>query len=229
LLVFGNYRFQNGATVGASLDVRASPGLSTTNALIGQPVDDFDDLLDTVDDDEDELHGLAEDRTAQSRSGTLSGSYPFTEKLQLSGDFTISDVSSTPTSGGVEGTPSTGLEYYSTLQLIGTEIVQLGDVHIVGLRYAATSNIDTIGLIANSRFPGIGDWRFNPRFRLDFQHLADDSGAAVIRPSLLVDYRWRRLLTLELEGGYEGVADLYGDGDNGRNGYYIYVGYRLDF
>jgi hypothetical protein len=115
------------------------------------------------------------------------------------------------------------------LQLIGTELVRQADVHILSLRYADTSTTDTAGLMLNSRFANVGNWRFNPRARFDFQQLDGGSGATLLRPSLLVDYRWHRSLTVELEGGYEWVADVYGDADRGRNGYYIYVGYRWDF
>jgi hypothetical protein len=227
LLMFGNYRFGNGATVGFSIDVRDSPSLTTSNALIGQPVDSIDDLLDVA--DEDEVRDFAEDRTARSQTYTLSGSYPLSETFQLASDFTVAEFSSTETSGGVEGTPATGWEYFYSLQLIGTELVRPADVHVLSLRYADTDTTDTAGLMLNSRFADIGNWRLNPRFRFDFQQLDGGSGATLLRPSLLVDYRWRRSLTLEFEGGYEWVADLYGDADRGRNGYYLYVGYRWDF
>lgn len=228
LLMFGNYRFQSGATVGFSIDVRDSPALTTSNALIGQPVDSVDDLVDVVGDD-DAVRDLAEDRTARSQTYTLSGSYPLSETFQLASDFTIAKFSSTETSGGVEGTPSTGLEYFYSVQLIGTELLRPADVHILSVRYADTSTTDTAGLMLNSRFANIGNWRVNPRARFDFQQLDGGSGATLLRPSLLVDYRWHRSLTAEVEGGYEWVADVYGDADRSRNGYYLYIGYRWDF
>ncbi len=97
------------------------------------------------------------------------------------------------------------------------------------MRYADTSTTDTAGLMLNSRFANIGNWRVNPRARFDFQQLDGGSGATLLRPSLLVDYRWHRSLTAEVEGGYEWVADVYGDADRSRNGYYLYIGYRWDF
>jgi hypothetical protein len=227
LLVQGNYQFANAATLGIVFDYRDTPALTTNNALIGQPFDSLDELQDIYDDDQ--IRDLAEDRTQQSRSGTLSGSYPLTAKLQLATDFTVSSFSSTPASGGVEATPSTGLEYTISSQLIGNDILWTGDVQILGARYAHADITDTGSLMINERF-SLGDaLRLNPRFQFDLQGRDGGSTVAILRPAFLFDYRWRRALSLEIEVGYEGVREISGSDGSGRHGYYVYAGYRWDF
>ena len=55
------------------------------------------------------------------------------------------------------------------------------------------------------------------------------STVAILRPAFLIDYRWRRALSLEVEVGYEGVREISGSDGSGRHGYYVYAGYRWDF
>jgi hypothetical protein len=227
LLVQANYQFANAATVGIVFDYRDTPALTTNNALIGQPFDSLGELRDVYDDDE--IRHLAEDRTQKSRSGTVSGSYPLSAKLQLASDFTVSSFSATPASGNVEAMPSTGLEYTISTQLIGNDVLRAGDVQILGARYAHADITDTGSLMFNERF-SLGDsFLLNPRFQLDFQGRNSGSTVAILRPAFLADYRWRRALSLELEVGYEGVREISGSDGSARHGYYVYAGYRWDF
>jgi hypothetical protein len=226
LLAQGTYSFPNAATLTAAVDYRDAPALTTSNALIGQPVESLDELGDLY--DEDEIRRLAEDRTQRSWSVSLSGSYPLTDTLQLAADAFVADLSATPASGGVEATPPAGEQWAVTTQLIGTNVLLPRDLQIVGARYTSTDFADTGSLMANSLFLVGEAWRWNPRLQIDFQGRSDGT-AAILRPALLVDYRWVRALALELELGYEGVLDLSGSSGGSQHGYFLYVGYRWDF
>ncbi len=228
-LLFGNYRFDNASTLSLSVDLRSSPALRTSNALIGQEVQSIDELADMVG-GMGEVRGLAEDRTTQSRSLTVSGSYPLTEDTQVTTDLTLSQLSGSPESGGVPATPSTGIEYFWYGQLLVTNLLFPGDFHILGLRYANTGTTDTAGVLLNDRFPKIWGWRINPRLRFDLQRRVADTLVSVVRPSLLLDYRWGSSLSIDLEGGYEWLEEISGETRGiGRQNYYLYLGYRWDF
>jgi len=227
LLMQGTYTFKNGATLGVVLDYRDTPALTTNNALIGQPVNSLGELQSLY--GEDQIRDLAQDRTQRSRSVTLAGSHPLTEKLQLAADFTVASLDSTPASGGVEATPSTGEEYSVSSQLIGSDIVWPGDIEILGLRYANTDITNTGSLMFNSRVPVGETWRLNPRFQADLQSRTGGSKVVILKPAVLVDHRWGRALTFELEAGYERVQEITGSTGSSRHGYYVNAGYRWDF
>ena len=166
LLVQGNYRFENAATVGIVFDYRDTPALTTNNALIGQPsIPSTSCATSTA-----TTRSAISPRIAPSNRDrvTCPGLILSTERLQLATDFTVSSFSNTPTSGGVEATPSTGLEYTISTQLIGNDMLWAGDVQIAGLRYAHADITDTGGYHAQrAAFPRPTPLRLNPRFQLD--------------------------------------------------------------
>ena len=85
-------------SVSANVDWRKSPALSLRNALIGQPVTSFDDLLSLF--PRSELERLARDRSADSRLYTLSLARPFGDRWQWNLDYTTISTGEMPASGG---------------------------------------------------------------------------------------------------------------------------------
>ncbi len=228
-LFSGNWTFPDRTTLSLVLDYRNSPILTTTNAIQGQNADDIAQLLNSF--SESEIRALAEDRTATSRSMTISASRPINGKLQVSGDFTLSNLTGTPASGGVEAGSGTGNEYFYSVQLIGSSLLKEGDIAILGLRFADTATAKTTTFTLNTRYPVNHDWRINPRFRLDYR-LNDDGGGerVTVRPSIRTDYRWRRHMRLEAELGGEWSSDHTADQQTDRSfGYFLRLGYRYDF
>jgi tetratricopeptide (TPR) repeat protein len=228
LIVLGTWTLADRTTFNASLDYRNSPVLTTTNAIQGQTLPNLSDLLDTL--SEDEIRQLAEDRTADVTTVSVGASHPFTDQLQMSGDITVSNLSGTNASGGVEAIPGTGNEYFYNLQLIGSNLIKNGDISVLGLRYAdtSTSNISTLTL--DTRYPIQNVWRINPRFRVDYRDNSNnDSTQWIASPSLRIDYRWRRRYRFEVEGGGEwSTEDLPNDSQDSSS-YFFSLGYRVDF
>ncbi len=227
-ILSANWVFENRATTGLTVDYRNSPSLTTTNALQGQGVEEISDLLNTL--TEEEIRALAQDRTARSKSATLSGSYPLSESFQISGDVTVTNLSSTPASGGVPETPGTGTEFYYSAQLIGTGLLMEGDSNIFGLRYADTSNANTSTFSFDARYPVTRNWRLNPRLRADYKQNNMDEGEQLrVRPSLRTDYHPRNWLRLDLEAGMEWTEDRIPGDTTTTIGYNFMLGYRVNF
>jgi hypothetical protein len=232
-LFLGHWTFPDSTTVNLSVDYRKSPLLTTSNALQGQLSDSMDSLLSIF--SESEIRELARDRTATSRMITLGASRPLGKDLQINGDVTISDLSSTKTSGGVIGTPSSGDDYSLNLQLVRSNWLKAGDIHTLGFRYADTnaantdiSNTSTINF--NSRYPVTSKLNLNPRFRIDYrENASDDSTQTIYRPFLRVNYRMKRSLLFESDiGGEWSNRDLTDDTDKTRS-WFANIGYRQDF
>lgn len=227
-LLIGNWTLPNQITINSTVDYRNSPLITTRNALQGQTAASVNNLLLTK--TEDEIRQLAIDRTAESRTFTFGLSKPVHPKLQVSGDFTVTSITSTPASDGVEATPETGNDYLYNLQFIGSNLIKEGDITILGLRYSDTSSSKTTSFTVNSRYPVIREWRINPRLRLDYRdNVRDSSSQWTFAPSIRSEYRWKRKYRFELEAGGERSNIQLTDTTDKTTSYFFSMGYRADF
>jgi hypothetical protein len=226
--LLGNWTLPDKTTVNLVTDYRKSPILTTKNALMGQTVTSIDDLQDSF--SSSEIIELARDRTATSKLVTLGVSRQMNEKLQFSGDITALNLSDTGQSGGIAATAGTGTDYIYNLQLIGSNLINQGDITVFGLRYADGSDRDIYSLNFNTRYPVTRDLRVNPRFRMDYRKNQDDNTDQMIyRPSLRLDYRVKRRLRLEAEIGGEYSDREIVNGSEKNSSYFVNIGYRADF
>jgi len=224
----GNWTAPDNTTVNLVLDYRNSPILTTNNALIGQTVSSIDNLLNSF--SKNEIKKIARDRTATNKLATLGVSRPFNDKLQLSGDITVTNLSDTNASAGVDAIDGTGNEFFYNVQLTGSNLIKTGDIAILGVRYSDASTTKTTSLSLNTRYPFSRDLRVNPRFRVDYRKNAtDDSTQFIYRPSLRLTYRVKRRFQLEAEAGGEWSDREIVNGSERDRSYFIIVGYRLDF
>ncbi|WP_165869113.1 SPOR domain-containing protein [Thiogranum longum] len=228
LILLGTWTLPDRTTINASIDYRNSPILTTSNALQGQTVPDMNALQDIFTDDE--IRDLAEDRTADSTSITLGAAHPLTDKYQISGDITLSKLSDTRASGGVDEIPGTDYEFFYNLQFIGSNLLMPGDVSVAGLRYSDTTSSHIASLSLNSRFPFRKVWRVNPRMRVDYRdNTSNNSTQWIAAPSMRIDYRWRKRYRFETEfGGEWSTQDLPNDTQD-TSSFFFNLGYRADF
>jgi hypothetical protein len=227
VLLLGTLALPARWTLNANLDHRKSPGLTTRNAMIGQPVTSFDQLFGLF--SPAEIEQLARDRTAESDTYTISLSRPLGERWQWSTDVASMTVGSTPASGGVAATPASGTDLSFATQLLGFGLFGHGDVSTLGFQYLNGTNQQTLSLGLSSQFP-IGErWRLQPRLRVDQRKFsADNSTQLTYLPTLRTELRVKRF-TMELEGGAEiGSRDL-GQTTQDTTRYYFSLGYRYDF
>lgn len=228
-LVTGNYQLPNDATrLNVMIDFRGVPLLSTTNALIGQASPSLEELEASL--GEDEVRRLAEDRTLDSSFVNLGLSQTLTQNLQVAGDISWSKIDGAPASGGVDAFDSTGDEFFYSLQLIGSSLIKPGDIATIGLRYGDTQYRDIYTLTANTRFPLTAGLQLNPRIQVEYRENTIRPGDQWrFLPGLRIEYRLSKNWLLELDGEYryadkelEGIAD-------GKDGYMISAGIRLEF
>jgi hypothetical protein len=214
-------------SVTANVDQRKSPTLSLRNALIGQPVTSFDELLLLL--PRDQLEQLALDRTADAKLYSLSVSRPFGERWQWSLDYSSFNIAGTPASGGVDQVPDGGTDNAISLEGIASSLFGGNDLTAFVLRRqtGATVDIDSIGI--STRFPLWRVWRIGPRLRVDQRHMhADGSTQMLYAPTLRLDLlRTRSLFELEL-GSEIGRRSLDQSRENTTR-YYFSLGYRLNF
>ncbi|MDX2494760.1 MAG: hypothetical protein QNK27_07340, partial [Desulfuromusa sp.] len=228
VLFTSNWNITDKTRLNVSANYRQSPFLTTSNALIGQPVTSIDALLETF--SEGEIRQLALDRTATSRSYILSVTQTLTEKLQISADLYVSKFTGTDSSGGVLGFDGTDYDYFYSMQFIGSSLIKEGDISILGLRYSDTSTSDSYSFSLNTRYPLTRNLRLNPRFVVDYRTNKHNDGEKTrIRPLVRLEYRWKRRYHVELEGGGEWSNESFSTLEEDRNGYFLRAGYRITF
>jgi len=221
----GSWRLPADFTVTGLVDLRRSPFLSLGNARVGQQVQNFEDLRVLF--TEEEIRQFALDRSPQVTTYSAGMSRPFTPKLQMNFNASLSTVEATPASGGVAATESTEYSYYSADMVLSSMFTE-GDVGIVGLRYAVSDTTDVYSINIDTRFPIGRSWRINPRLRVDYREInADQSTQWIYTPGLRLQYRMGRRVRLQLEAGKQfSQRDMAGT-DLDRESYFINAGYQF--
>ncbi len=199
--LIGNFRIGEHWIFGVNLDHRHSPLLEINNALIGQAVLDLRALQNSF--SQAQLKQLAIDRGALSDTAVLSVSRSLGERWQIMADIAALRLGSTPASGGVPATPSTGLDKNASAQLAGSSLLRASDLHIFGVRYDNSPSSRSTTLSWDARFPIGGAWRFGPRFSVA---RVDDPGfggkQTLYLPEMRADWTSRRQI-LEMIAGYQ--------------------------
>ncbi|MCG6936711.1 MAG: hypothetical protein LJE83_00870 [Gammaproteobacteria bacterium] len=225
-----NLILDHGRTVYVNAYMRKAPLLATSNALIGQAAASIDELKTVY--NIEQIHQLAEDRTADSQLITVGGSQSLSKKFDLTGDVTLSRTDGTVASGGVAATPGTGTDLLLSAQLVGNNLLRKNDTGVLGVRYYDMDSSNTISLIANTRFPINREWRINPRLQYDIRNFsADDRSQKKIRLLLRSDYRYLKQARFDFELGYDTISDDFNvNGQSLSNdNLHFMMGYRYDF
>jgi hypothetical protein len=116
LVASGSWTLEDKSVLSGTIDYRRVPYLSTWNALQGQPFLTLFDMLKFY--SQDDVRQYAVDRTPVYESAMASYSRPLNDNFQVNVDATVTRLSGTAPSAGVDGTLPTGTEYYLSSQLI---------------------------------------------------------------------------------------------------------------
>jgi tetratricopeptide (TPR) repeat protein len=225
LFVQGSWRLPANFTVTGVLDRRRSPFLSLGNALVGQQLESFEELRIFF--TEEEIRQFALDRSATTTTYTFGLSRPFSPKLSMNVNASISSINATPESGGVPATPDSEYSYYSA-DVVASSLFTEGDVGILGLRYAVSETTDVYSTTIDTRFPIGRGWRISPRLRVDYREInTDQSTQWIYTPALRVQYRMGRHARFELQTGKQFSTREMEKSDQDRESWFVYAGYQL--
>lgn len=224
----GTYTLEDQSVLNTALDYRKVPYLSSWNALQGQPFLTLYDMMKF--NTKDEIRQLALDRTPTFESAMVSYSRPLNPNWQIGGDATVTYLTGTLPSGGVDGTPASGLEYYVSAQVTGTGIFKPGDLFMGALRYASLSDSKVYVLDVNTRYPITPDLSVSPRLRLGYRRgSGTDLKEVTILPSVLVNYLIQKDLGFEAELGTKFMDTSLAGVKTKTQDLFATVGLRKDF
>jgi hypothetical protein len=214
-------------TVTANADRRKSPSLSLRNALIGQPVTTFEDLLNLF--PRSDIEQFALDRTGNSSLYSLSLARPFGERWQWTLDYSSLSSSGTPASGGVDEVPDLGTDKALSIQGLASSLFGGNDLSAIVLRHQTGASVDTESLGLSMRFPLGRSWRLGPRLRVDQRRLHDDGSTQMLyAPTLRLDLQRARML-FESEVGAEIGRRSLNESRENTTRYSFSLGYRVNF
>ncbi len=201
IIATGTLNFADKSSLTGVLDYRRSPILFASNALQGQVETSLKDLLRRY--TMHEIEDLALDRTPKSVVASVAYSRYLRETLQVSGDVTVTNMSSMQASGGVAATPSTGWDTYTMLQLMATDVYRENDSAAGSVRYATTQSANRVLVEGSYRLPALSnDWRIGPMLRLGYAtYKLEPQKEYIVHPMLRASYNVSRNLMFELEIG----------------------------
>ncbi|MEE8625000.1 MAG: hypothetical protein V3T19_06640, partial [Acidiferrobacterales bacterium] len=225
--VQGSWQPGNSTTFNLLVDYRKTPPLQTSNALLGQNIESIDELKNTS--SSSETKQLAEGLTATSKIYTVGAVHPLTDRFQLGGDITVTNISETDAVGNVLEVDGTGNVTTYNTRLIANQLIFDQDISIFGVSYSDSNSFTANSLSFIERFPFKRNWRANIGLKLYDQDNANGSNLYRITPSLKLYYRGGKNLTFEVEIAQERtkVRDSIDDEDTVRD--FVRLGYRRDF
>ncbi|MGI9258011.1 MAG: tetratricopeptide repeat protein [Gammaproteobacteria bacterium] len=234
-LFVANWRATDRITLNGRANVRAAPFLTTRNALIGQPVETIDDLLQTY--SEPQIRRLARNRTAQAQELSVGASMPFFQRFQLNADFFYTETDATVSSGGVAMTPATGPQYTYSVNVMGSSLFRSSDTAVFGFRHLESREALVTTLSMDVRLPYGSRLRVNPRVAVSYRKgQLDRSEQWVVSPMMRLIYRWGQRHRVEAElGGEWSNRDLPSidpllpvtEQDSAAN--FVNIGYWMEF
>ena len=192
----------SGTTLNVYYDYRRNPYLATNNATSGQEVAELSGLFDRFSDDE--LYQFAEDRTAISKTVSVGATQPLKEDVKVAGDVTVYEWEGTTASGGIEGDPGVGPDYFYSLQLLLNNALMKNDLFITGVKFGNAENYYSYTFTLSSQLPAKENLRVNPEIRFDYRDVKGSLDRRLtVRPSVLVDCRLKKWLRFETKAGSE--------------------------
>lgn len=230
----GSWILPDKSTIYGGADYRRTPFLSTWNALMA--TNGFATLYDMLKAQtngpltSDQLAQQALDQTPIYKSAMLGFSHPLSEKLQVSADATVVNLTQPLSSDPSLPTLPAGNEYYYSTQLIGNNFFKDGDMYIAALRYSQMATANQYMLDLSTRYPLTDQWRLNPRLRLGYTvGTGVDLKQYTILPSFLVDYYWTKDLSLEVEVGAQFISGVQAGVRSRDTELLATIGLRYDF
>ena len=197
----GNLGIAQSWILGLDVDHRRSPLLELNNALLGQSATDLSALAHEY--TLSQIRQLALERTSTSDTLVLSASRSFGERWQFMADASALRLGGTPASGGVDATPSTGVDKNLSVQIAGSSLLQASDLQIFGVRFDDSPIERSTTLSWDGRFVLTGAWRFGPRFSVEQINEPSLGGKqTMILPELRSDWTGR-LSIFEVIAGYQ--------------------------
>jgi len=231
-LITGNWKVSESSTYYINIDIRKSPFLTTSNALIGQDADSLDDLSNLS---LEEIQQLALDRTSDSEILNLGLAYKYDDDTRLRGDISVSNLSATESTAAtgninaVTATPESNGDIYLSFQIIKENYLTKRDVSVLQFQISDTTNVSSFRTKVSSRLRLGNKWRVTPFTELTFRDYNTTDGGTTFSTGGEVDYRYGRNMSFELDLTVDAWNDNPQISEENFANLYLSIGYRWLF
>lgn len=227
-----NYQLSERSSVTLSADYLHYPQLTTTSAIIGQPVPDLGVVKQRF--DRAFIKQLAKDRSQTSRSLSLTYSQALSPRWQLNADMAVARLGDAPASGGVLAIEGSGTDFYAGAQIVGTDVLMEGATVAAALRYADVQRFRIYAADVGARLPVGPKLKVDPRLRVGYRDDKIGRGHQwTLQPSIRATYPIARSLELDAEAGVtfidQRIDDPVTEGSRDERSWFVNVGYRFTF
>ena len=173
---------------------------------------------------------FTKNRSNEVATLALGLSHDFSQRLKLSGDVAMMDVSDTTTAGASTTAVSRLSEYFYHLKLSGTDVMIAGDKNILDLRHRVSDASSISSASIDTKYAINRFWNISPRLRADYRNdTPENSVQWITAPSLKMEYRWREQYGVDIQAGGEWSARESPDGYETRSSYFMSLGYKAKF
>lgn len=218
VLAMGSWRANRRLDLNAMAQFGNTPFVTSRNARVGSGLASTGGVSG-----DSGVRDMALDRTGQSATLAMGGSYVLTPDYRITLDFNATDYLGT---AALQREDATGFEFWYLAQLVRRNLVLPGDSNAVGLRIFDGSRSKAYSLSWIGRYPLSTRWQLNPRLALDRRdRVVGDQW--LLRPALRLQARFGAFV-VDGEVGYE-WRNLSGDLGGDDQLFSIDLGVRYDF
>jgi len=234
-MLMANWTLKNELNLNATYSVRKAPFITTSNALFNTGLSTIDELQAGL--TNDEIYQLARDRTAETQNISVGASYPLSKNLRLYGDVSVINTTATPGSAATAVTPeilpteASGDEYYYSVRMVGSGIINRDDITTLGLRMFDGKTMQSTGITGSVRLRYKKKWLLYPTVQYDTRYWTiTKTTQNVLGMRFRAEYAWREDVSFEAElGGSISDQDIPNDPTETSIGNYASIGFRYNF
>ena len=224
----GAWKLPYRTTLSATLDIRNSPIRKQQQKYLQQTMAGNDGWYWILPDKR--IKHFTKNRSNEVATLALGLSHDFSQRLKLSGDVAMMDVSDTTTAGTSTTAASRLSEYFYHLKLSGTDVMIAGDKNILDLRHRVSDASSISSASIDTKYAINRFWNISPRLRADYRNdTPENSVQWITAPSLKMEYRWREQYGVDIQAGGEWSARESPDGYETRSSYFMSLGYKAKF
>lgn len=224
----GNWTNDDGRNYFLLMDHRKSPPLALVNALPAQTMPSIDALI-TSGVSQSALRADAQAQSTDSNLFMVGMTHPYSKRMQLGGDFRVSNTTGTRASGTLPGNPGTANSYTVSVQAVGHNLLLENDLGVASVSYtkAPTYKAQSVAFTQVETFRQ--NWRLDLALQLSSQTDNLNVRVTKVMPNLKLSYRMSDMMSFEGEGGLEDSHTTSSTQDSKTRRSYFSMGYRWDF
>jgi hypothetical protein len=221
----GALRLLSNTTLSATVDVRNSPLCKRHQKYLQQTMAATDGW--TWSPPTDRITHYTKDLSEEVTTLSVGLTHIFSDHLKMTGSAAMLDVTGDTGVDNVTDTPS---EYFYNLRLSGTDLMFLGNHHVLDLSHRITDSMRTSSATLDTHYAINSRWEVSPRLHADYSDkFLDRTVERVTAPSVRMDYHWRDNYDIRIEAGGKWVTRELPDQASSDSSYYVNLAYKASY